>query len=377
MKKHFLISLLLGLPLCVAAQHSFSVSGETTRELNGKYVYLVYNADGNKRVDSVKVSDGKFTFAGEIPVPCNADIDIKKADGLLKTLATIFLENGNITVDTQDYSVGGTTANNEWNEYLAQTKTLKRARETYQEQASSILQRMIAVKESGGQPLRQDSIDRKTAQTELSNVREQIAEKAVAFVKSHPQALSASYLMAVYIKHFSLEEADSIMSFSTNEQKQTPMYKYVSEYFGGMHRSAVGVKYTDLEMLSPEDKPMKLSDYVGKHRLVMVDFWASWCGPCLREMPHVKEAYEKYHAKGLEIVGVSFDSKKDNWVKSIEKQQLKWPNMSDLKGWKCAASSVYGIKGIPASLLIDQNGIIVGSNLRGDDLINKIAELLD
>jgi len=144
-----------------------------------------------------------------------------------------------------------------------------------------------------------------------------------------------------------------------------------------MHRSAVGVKYTDLEMLSPEDKPMKLSDYVGKHRLVMVDFWASWCGPCLREMPHVKEAYEKYHAKGLEIVGVSFDSKKDNWVKSIEKQQLKWPNMSDLKGWKCAASSVYGIKGIPASLLIDQNGIIVGSNLRGDDLINKIAELLD
>ena len=142
--------------------------------------------------------------------------------------------------------------------------------------------------------------------------------------------------------------------------------------------AATGVNNTfvDIALPGPQGQTVRVRDYVGQNKLVLIDFWASWCGPCIRELPHVVKVYDLYHAKGLEIVGVSLDKDKASWLAAIEQTGQKWPQMSDLKGWDCAGAQIYGIQSIPANVLIDEHGKIIARDLRGEDLVNTIAQQL-
>lgn len=138
-----------------------------------------------------------------------------------------------------------------------------------------------------------------------------------------------------------------------------------------------GVQYIDFEMETPNGNNIKVSDIVNKNKYTLIDFWASWCGPCHAEMPTIVKAYDDFHSKGLEIIGVSLDSDKTDWVNAIDKLKMTWPQVSDLKGWECAGARIYGVHSIPASVLVNQQGMIVAQNLRGDDLLRKLAELME
>ena len=120
-----------------------------------------------------------------------------------------------------------------------------------------------------------------------------------------------------------------------------------------------------------------MSDYAGKGKVVLVDFWASWCGPCRQEMPNVVKVYNQYKDKGFEIVGVSLDQTEEAWKKGIADLGITWPQMSDLKYWQCEAAAIYGVNAIPHTVLIDKDGTIIERNLRGEKLYERIAELLD
>ncbi|MBQ2102306.1 MAG: redoxin domain-containing protein [Bacteroidales bacterium] len=141
-------------------------------------------------------------------------------------------------------------------------------------------------------------------------------------------------------------------------------------------KGAVGEKFLDLEEPDADGKIHKLSEYVGRGKWVLVDFWASWCGPCKAEMPNVTAAYKKYHAKGFEIVGLSFDREKEPWLKAVAEWDMPWTHLSDLKYWDTVASSVYGVNAIPDNLLISPEGIIVARGLRGPALEAKLAEVI-
>ena len=137
-----------------------------------------------------------------------------------------------------------------------------------------------------------------------------------------------------------------------------------------------GETFVDIALPGPQGQTVKVRDYVGQNKLVLIDFWASWCGPCMREMPTVVKAYERFHAKGLEIVGVSLDKDKASWLAAIEQTGQKWPQMSDLKGWDCEGAQFYNIQSIPANVLIDAHGKIVARDLRGDALLEEIESRL-
>ena len=150
----------------------------------------------------------------------------------------------------------------------------------------------------------------------------------------------------------------------------------IKENVEKMKATAVGQKFTDFEMSDPKGKLVKLSDYAGKGKVVLVDFWASWCGPCRREMPNLVHAYKQFKNKNFEIVGVSLDQNSNAWKESIEKLNLTWPQMSDLKFWDSEGAKLYAVNSIPHTVLIDGNGTIIARGLHGDKLLEKLEEIL-
>ncbi|WP_247651777.1 TlpA disulfide reductase family protein [Chitinophaga eiseniae] len=138
-------------------------------------------------------------------------------------------------------------------------------------------------------------------------------------------------------------------------------------------KTGIGAVAMDFVQNNANGKPVKLSDYRGKY--VLLDFWASWCGPCRAENPNVLDNYERFHAKGLEILGVSLDDKKDAWIKAIKDDGLEWAHVSDLKGWKNEVAKEYNIRAVPSNFLIDKEGKIVAVNLRGEELTSKLEQI--
>ncbi|MFA6951313.1 MAG: TlpA disulfide reductase family protein, partial [Lentimicrobiaceae bacterium] len=154
----------------------------------------------------------------------------------------------------------------------------------------------------------------------------------------------------------------------------SPFSKQLEERIVVLERVEPGKVAPDFTMNDPEGNPVTLSQLRGK--VVLIDFWASWCGPCRKENPNVVAAYKKYHEKGFDIIGVSLDRDITSWKKAIADDNLTWTHVSDLQYWNSAVGKQYGIMSIPSNLLLDKNGVIIGKNLTGEDLTKKLEEVV-
>lgn len=187
-----------------------------------------------------------------------------------------------------------------------------------------------------------------------------------------------SSITLVYGVNYLNREADFpfLDSLATRLSKDVPDSKYVKDFAQGvesMRATVAGQIAPEISLPNPEGEIKKLSDLRGS--IVMVDFWAAWCGPCRRENPNVVKLYNKYKDQGFEIYGVSLDRNKEDWVKAIEKDGLTWTQVSDLKYFNSEAAKTYSINAIPATVLLDKEGRIIARNLRGEELEKKLAEL--
>ena len=178
--------------------------------------------------------------------------------------------------------------------------------------------------------------------------------------------------------HSNLSESDltNILEAMKKKSPKDPYYQALTKRMEIEAQTSVGQPFKEVAMVDINGNMTRLSTVVKANKLVLIDFWASWCAPCIAEMPNVRKIYAAYHAKGLEIYGISLDENQINWLSAIQRLGINWIHVSDLKGWQSKAAQDYSIQSIPSTLLIDSTGKIIAKNLRGADLEKKIAEIL-
>ena len=214
------------------------------------------------------------------------------------------------------------------------------------------------------------------ATQKLEELSKQEIAQITAYIKANTNKLSAAKLFVE--NNYSMAEADlfAIVDQADSLFKSAPRMAKLLPVIEAKRNVAVGKKFADFEMSDLNGKTRKLSEYVGNGKIVLIDFWASWCPPCRRDMPNVVEVYKQYKNKGFDIVGVSLDSKKDAWEKGVKDLNITWTQLSDLQGWKNAAAQLYGVNSIPQTVLVDKDGTIIAKGLHGKEVGEKLAELL-
>jgi len=347
----------------VACQNtpSYKVTGSAEDIADGDTIYLQEYTGGNfVKLDSALVKNNTFVFTGRQDTAVNRYITYMKGDK--RYVTDLFLENGNISVTLgKENSVAGTPNNDAYQKFKDDFRAIsKEMNEMYQKAHSDTTLTQEQVEEIMAEIEKKDSVSMDIVyQTIEANIANPVG---VHLLPSYAAAFEIDKQKAL---------VEKIPAALVNERVNK-----LKAHIETVEKTAVGKKYIDFSMPTPEGETVNLSDFIGKNKYTLIDFWASWCGPCRKEMPNVVEAYKAFKDKGFGIVGVSLDENADKWKEAIIALNITWPQMSDLQGWSNAGAKLYGVNSIPATVLVDQEGTIVARNLRGDAIKAKLEELL-
>ena len=341
---------------------AYKISGTVEGIADGETIYL-QEAKGREliKLDSAVVANGAFTFNGRQDAAVNRYITYTPAEGK-RIMADFFLENGNITVALGEESKIAGTPNND-------------IYQAYKTESAALNKEIKAMYEKGKA---EDMTDEQKAEMEktlegLYNKQNDLIYNTIDANITNPVGI---HLWPGNSYSMELEQLQALAAKVPAEYKSNERIAKLLQRIEVLAKTAVGQKFTDFTLPSPEGNPVKLSDIIAKNKYTLIDFWASWCGPCRREMPNVVAAYKEYNKKGFGIVGVSLDSDAEAWKKAIKEMGMTWDHMSDVKGWQCEGAALYGVNSIPATVLVAQDGTIVERNLRGEAIKEKLAELL-
>ncbi|MGF1558324.1 MAG: redoxin domain-containing protein [Flavobacteriaceae bacterium] len=373
MKKIILsITTIVSLIACNSKPEGYTIIGELRGDLeNGTQVFLKKVGENNQPVDidTVKIESGKFVFTGTANIPEMHYIFVDK----LQSYTGVILENGEITLSAHKDSLGlaqieGTLQNDFFADYMKKSQAISK-------KAMSIQQDMQAA---------QNEDTKLALAEEMNELQEEYKNFEVNYIKSNPNALISVLLMdrAIASREFSSNEIQAMYDAFTPEVKETSAAKKIVEQlnllkdFEEQSKSTeVGAKAPEFTAPGPDGQEIALNQVLGK--VTLVDFWAAWCRPCRAENPNVVAVYNKYHEKGLNIIGVSLDRKAEDWKKAIEDDGLTWNHVSHVQYFNDPIAKLYNVDAIPAAFLLDANGVIIAKNLRGPALEAKVAELLN
>ena len=358
MKKAILL-LLPALLLTGCQPKTYTIKGTVSDEnLDGNYIYLCLYQSPAPPLDSTLVEDGAFSFSGKADTAILATLRFKS--GVSRVGADFILENGKIqaTLD-DDPQVTGTPRNDKYITFRHAIKEHRRLSGQREEKLATVTTAADSA-----------AIKDEYATILLEYYREEIA----GFVFRNTDNLAGALACLGMIMEF--DEEEKIFATASEEFLNASGMAKRKETFETQKKSRIGQPFLDFELPDETGTLRKLSDFTGAGKVVLIDFWASWCGPCIGTFPGLKAVYDKFAPQGFEIFGVSLDSSKENWLESIDEHGLTWPQLSDLKGWNSAAGKLYGVRFIPHTVLIDQNGIIVEKNLPTSMLEDKLEELL-
>jgi peroxiredoxin len=210
---------------------------------------------------------------------------------------------------------------------------------------------------------------------EVVVIDEKIREIKLQFLKDNPKTFIAPVVIQSMLNNASASELDELINRMDPAVSAVPQMIEIRSKLAVLKSVEPGQKAPDFTLEDVSGKPVSLSSVIGS-RLLLIDFWAGWCGPCRAENPNIVKVYKDYHGKGFDILGVSLDRNMDEWKKAIDYDGLKWTQVSDLQFWDNKAAKLYGVNSIPANFLLDEKGVIIARNLRGEALRNKVTEIL-
>lgn len=322
---------------------------------NGKMIYL-YNRNTNQKMDSTLIADGKFTFTGRMDT---ATLCLVQAGGNLYT--NFILENGKINLDlSAPNHPSGTELNAAWTRFMEAQDSLSKAISAKQKE---IMEQDISNEEkqklfsdfynNEWKPVYKDLLDRVYQQNQTNDI--------------------GAYALVNLDNYYSDEQMDSVLNTAGDFLKSRNSVKDLIERIAVLKQTAEGKPFVDFTIETEDGGKVSLSDYVGKGKYTLVDFWASWCGPCRAETPVIAGLYNQYKDKGLEVLGVAVWDKPDATKKAIEELKITWPQI--LNGQEIPTKK-YGINGIPHIILFGPDGTIVARDLRGDQMIAKVKEVM-
>ena len=373
MVRLLIVFLLLTGTSVLAQEKKFVLNGSLPVSTK-KYTVLLSWNNGNDG-DEVKVINGKFTIKGTITKPGIANLMLQEISAKKKTFnrlefeqnsLNLFIDTGIITVSTKtflwDADVKGSSVVNDYQNYQQKIKQLLRLESRFGEvydHYQKLNKKQAAIK----------VFDLYTGMQVL------YYDEQCAFVKENPSSLVSLYLTQEAVgNEMDAAKGEPMFVMLSPALQNSEEGKQLKERITIGKKTMVGVKAIDFSQPDMNGKMISLSSFKGKY--VLVDFWASWCGPCRAESPNLVKAYSKYKEKNFEIFGVSLDQSKDKWLKAVNDDQYTWTQVSEVKGWETAVAQEYGIEGIPFNILVDPNGYIVARNLRGEALEKKLKEIL-
>lgn len=332
--KNLNLFLLILIPYITFGQNKsgFSLQGKTKNISNGT-ILLLQNPLSNKFIDSVEVKNNTFiikTALSNFPTKI-----ILWRDG--STAKSIWVENKKMTFDASNSSFQDAIINGSITDSLS-TQLRKQTRE-------------------------------------LKSYEEIVANE-FEFIKNNPNNILSAHNLSIMANVFGKEKSTELFNNLSIENKQSHYGNIISKYLNLKlpETPKIGEKYFDFLMNNQKGEEKKLSELDGK--VILLEFWASWCLPCRKENPELVKTYDRFKKSGFEIFAVSLDENKENWINAIKKDNLNWKHVSDLKGRNNLAALIYNVNGIPDNILIDKNGIIVSRNLRGEKLNKKLSKIL-
>jgi peroxiredoxin len=313
-------------------------------------------------IDSVTSPEGTFEFSGSVDIPDVYYISLSGGRGK----AMVFLENSDISLYVHKDSmfnprVSGSDVHDEYMDF--------------QSGIDAVYEKLDALYEEYREATQKgDTAIASELEMQMETVYGNVGNIQMEYLDAHPASYISPYIAQSLHYGKEVDEIEELLAKLDPSLGITTIVENLESRVEVLKSVAVGKIAPDFTQNDPEGNPVSLSSFLGSY--LLLDFWASWCGPCRRENPHVVEAYREFHDRGLEILGVSLDNSREKWLQAIEADKLTWTQVSELNYWSNSAVSLYGISSIPSNLLLDPDGRIIAKNLRGNQLHEELSKYL-
>ena len=349
-------------------EERFIIEGTVPAEWNTQNVQLKFldeNLNDSTVITHSPVKNNQFKMEGSIAHPNYVVLQFNNDKSVY-----LFLENTTAKIKFSPQTgapiINGSALNN-------QLETFNTQFSPYRQQLQQV--RDDIVKARNEQKDSPDFLTRKRAQ--MDTIIQEMVKCQKAFIAEHPSSLATAYILRMSKTDLEMPFVQSVYNNFDSDIKNSSIGKSLKKQIKAKEKTALGNQFIDIQLKDTNGNEVTVSELAKKQEYLLLDFWASWCGPCRHENDNILKIYNQYHSKGLQIVGISLDVKKEAWQKAIGEDNITWTQLSDLKGWNSPFVAKYGIEGIPYTVLVNKEGKIVAKGLRAKNLRNKLDEVFN